>query len=226
MEIVNYLEYMPLAGGVWGAVIGAVGALAGGALSARGQRDSNSKNLQIARENRAFQERMSNTAVQRRMEDMRAGGINPLLAAKYDASTPAGNIATMGNVGLAGVQGAQAGANAAATLQQTSANVQKIEQEIINLQETRGLTEEQTKNVRELTNVAVNQAWLVAQQRATSARDAELKSQQAIAIKIENTVNQIIKDWKVNNPNVTIMQAFGLDAAGLSQFLRSIILKR
>ncbi len=63
-----------------------------------GQRQTNAQNLAIAREQMSFQERMSSTAYQRATQDMRAAGINPMLAYQQGgASSPGGASARMEN---------------------------------------------------------------------------------------------------------------------------------
>jgi len=72
--------------------------LGGSALSFLGGIFSNKANKKMAREQMRFQERMSNTQYQRGMQDMKAAGLNPILAYKQGgASSPAGATAQMQN---------------------------------------------------------------------------------------------------------------------------------
>ena len=105
-----------------------VSGLIGGLTSAFGQSSANRRNIQLAREQMQFQREMSNTAVFRRMQDLRRSGINPLLAGRYDASSPAGALATMQNVGGAAVEGATKGA-AVMTARETARNLKATRQE-------------------------------------------------------------------------------------------------
>lgn len=75
--------------------IGALSPIASGLLTGYGQRKTNQSIIDESQKNRDWQERMSNTSYQRAMHDMRAAGLNPMLAfMKGGASTPSGSSAT------------------------------------------------------------------------------------------------------------------------------------
>lgn len=83
-------------GGI-GAALTGVGSILSPVLSMFGQQEANKQNIRLARENREFQERMANTEVQRRAEDLSAAGFNRLLAVGNGASSPSGSVAHVDN---------------------------------------------------------------------------------------------------------------------------------
>lgn len=151
------------------AAISAVGGILGGAIGARGQRDANERNIELSREQMAFQERMAHSAesfsermastqAQRSVADYRAAGLNPALAYERSAAAPAG--VTAGG-SQARVENVMRDAPNIASNAITLANMQ---QQLKIGKQQENVLSEQARNTLEDTNKKIEEKHLLDQQ--------------------------------------------------------------
>ncbi len=132
-----------------GGLIGRVGSwlgsnalpILGGLFSAKGARDRNRQQVALAREQMAFQERMSSTAYQRSAKDLQKAGLNRILALGKPASSPGG--------AMAGVMDELTPAVS------TALQAKRLSEDVKNLRQSRDLLYEQTSK----TNAEGDSAW-------------------------------------------------------------------
>lgn len=127
---------------IGGAVLGA-GLLGGGA-----QHSANQSNVNAQRRNNAFQKELSDTAYRRAVGDMKAAGLNPMLAySQGGASTPSTSAATVEPVDAPSkALSSAAGAfqNIRLTAEQADLTHEKVEQEKIVTDKLKGHTNTMT----------------------------------------------------------------------------------
>lgn len=164
----NLLDW---AGDNWQVLADVGSGLGAGYLGYLGQTGANEINRDIAREQMAFQERMSNSAVERRMRDLRRSGINPLLAASREASSPAGSATTVGSALGAGIQAGTSAVSSALSvkrhrqeLKNMAAQVKDIEAATKQKVSASGLNEAQARTAAAQENAAREQAAYTATQ--------------------------------------------------------------
>lgn len=159
------------------AAIGSALSLGGSALSYKGQKDTNEANIKLGREQMAFQERMSNTAYQRAMDDMSEAGLNPILAYQQGgASSPGGAMPQIQNPMRSAVDAGLGIMNTASNVMTQSTQRDKMDAEVKVLGEQAGLTNQQIHMVQnQMHNVRAELKNIEAQTEGRELENAQAK---------------------------------------------------
>lgn len=161
---------------------GSTGSMATALMTASGQEEKqNIASAYESQKNRDFQERMSDTAHQRQIADLKKAGINPILTGKYGgSSTPSGSTASMAGGDIAKTASSISSAVSQARLTTAQVNNVNANTEKTGAETTQVIQETEAQNTRnpEILQNLIQDKKLKLQQESTSAVQAKKLTQE------------------------------------------------
>uniref|UniRef100_UPI004047F62C hypothetical protein n=1 Tax=Shewanella sp. TaxID=50422 RepID=UPI004047F62C len=180
-------------------------ALAVGALGFLGGERANVASARAAQAQMDFQRDLSNTSYQRQVADLKAAGINPMLVSRLGgASTPAGAMPQIQNIGAAAASAYAAAQSSGASAKQAETAETLSESQVKQINATAEKIREEIKNIpiegerlEALVAMLYEQKQLMDQQNYTS------KAQMAM---FNATVNKVILETDLVRGSVQAMK--------------------
>lgn len=193
------------AGGPWGAALG-------GGLGLFSGIQSQNANIDAAREERAWQQEMSNTAHQREVNDLQKAGLNPILSA--------------------GGSGASSGAGASASVNDLASSVDAGISSAKAIQAARqesDLRDATISNVHDDSNLKATAAMKAGHEARNITEDTKAKqiaNKQALAI-MPSLIKQAKAsgDWSQVNQLMGVIKSGASSASDLADILKPISIK-
>lgn len=213
----------------------AVGAIAGptAGFSTFSAGEANDARKEAAQTQTNFQADMSNTAYQRAMKDMKAAGLNPILAYQQGgASTPSGAMPNLSDPVASGMATGTAYSQMQSNVEKQSEETKniketrnRIKQEILNLKSARNLTDEQADQVAQLALKTMEETRLAFNQTRNVQANTKLTTENIKSVQYENVQREVMAKFYESAEFAKVAQSFGINAQLLKTILTSLFSK-